>query len=213
MLPFALIVAGALGISVTTALEVVTAPYSAHVAAYPLNGTVHLLKVLAVSGFVAGIAGYVFSFRGRLGVVGSVAGGVLAVGTLAGAMPYSLVEASLDPSLAPARANAELEGIYVANPWIGGLASVALPVVLLGIVVFAVVVLRRRLFPAWAPAGSLAAIPAGIIATILGESAGLPLPHPPAWIFLGLAMYGLAGLARPAIVGREPSAVRRLRPG
>ncbi len=207
MLPFVLTAAGALGISITTALEVVTAPHSAHVVAFPINGAVHLVKVLAVAAFVTGMAAFAVGFRRRLGVIGSIAAAALAFATLVGVVPYTLAEVSLDPSLVPARANAELEAIYAANPWISGLASVALPVVVMAIVVFAVVVLRRRLFPAWAPAVSLAAIPVGIAATVLAESAGLPLPHPPAWIFLGTAAYGLAGVARPWIGGQERAPV------
>jgi hypothetical protein len=44
---------------------------------------------------------------------------------------------------------------------------------------------------------SLVAIPVGILAGVLGE-AGWAVPHPPAWIFLGLAAYGpaLAGAVR-----------------
>ncbi len=50
----ALLTGGALGIAVTTALEVVTAPYSPAVSAYAFNGVVHLLKVVAVVVFVVG---------------------------------------------------------------------------------------------------------------------------------------------------------------
>jgi hypothetical protein len=194
MLPFVLIAGGALGIALTTALEVLTAPYSAHVVAYPLNGAVHLVKVLAVAAFVAGMAGYLVRFRDRLGVIGSIAAGALAIGTFLGALPYNLAEASLDPSLTPAAANAQLEAIYAAQPWIGDVASVMLPVTVLAIMVFGIVALRRRLFSAWAPAISLAMIPIAIGALVLAEAVGLPLPHPPAWLFLGLAAYGLSGL-------------------
>ncbi|MGH2429106.1 MAG: hypothetical protein ACRDGV_09555 [Candidatus Limnocylindria bacterium] len=206
MLTFALIAGGALGIALTTALEVLTAPYSAHVVAYPLNGAFHLLKVIAVAAFVAGMAGYLVRFRDRLGVMGSIAAGALGIGTLFGALPYNLAEVSLDPSLTPVAANAQLEAIYAAQPWITEVASAMLPVVLLGIVVFGIVALRRRLFPAWAPVLSLAMIPVAIGAVILAETAGLPLPHPPAWLFLGLAGYGLSGLMHNGQSRRTPAA-------
>ncbi|MDQ3688804.1 MAG: hypothetical protein M3406_01960 [Chloroflexota bacterium] len=207
MLPSALIAAGALGIALTTSLEVVTAPYSAHVVAYPLNGAVHLVKVLAVAVFVAGIAGYLVQFRQRVGVAGSTAATALAVGTVLGGLPYNLAEASLDPALTPAAANERLEAIYAAHPWIAEVAGAMLPVVLLAIIVFGIVALRRRLFPAWAPAISLGMIPVAIGAVILAEGAGLPLPHPPAWLFLGVGSYGVAGLPLPsAYHGRPPDA-------
>ena len=210
MLAFALIAGGALGIAVTTALEVVTAPYSAHVVAYPLNGAVHLVKVLAIAAFVAGMAGFVVRLRERLGVIGSMAAVALAAGTVLGGLAYNLAEVSLDPALAPAAANDQLDAIYAAQPWITEVASAMLPVVLLALIVFGVVSLRRRLFPAWAPAVSLVMIPVAIGAAVLGEAAGLPLPHPPAWLFLGLASYGVAGLRLPGGSRARPPAAAAL---
>ena len=206
MLAFALIASGALGMALTTALEVITAPYSAHVVAYPLNGAVHIVKILAVAMFVAGLVGYLVQFRQLVGVAGSMAGAALAVGTVLGALPYNLAEVSLDPGLTPAAANEQLEAIYAAQPWIGEVAGAMLPVVLLAIIVFGIVALRRRLFPVWAPAMSLGMIPVAIGAVILAESAGLPLPHPPAWLFLGVASYGVAGLSLFSARRRRPPA-------
>jgi hypothetical protein len=188
----ALIAAGGLAVAVTTALEVVTAPYGEAVSAYPLNGVVHLVKVAALLAWALGMIVVVVQVRPRLGRIGAAAAAVLVAATLAAAVPYSLVEASLDPSLDPSVADARLNAWYDRNPWVGGLASVALPLILLGTITFAVVVLRRRVLPAWAPAASLAAIPVAIAAGVVGEVTGLPLPHPPAWLFLGLACYGLA---------------------
>ena len=207
MLPFILIASGGLGIAVTTALEVVTSPYSAHVSAFGLNGPVHLLKVVAIAVFVAGMSGLLLRFRSQLGVVGSLATGTLAIGTVVGALPYSLVEASLDPSGTPAQANVELEALYAAQPWISEASQIAMPILLLAIIVFGVVALRRSLFPAWAPVVSLVTIPLAIGVAILGGAAGLPLPHPPAWIFLGLSGYGLAMLSPEVTVrgARRPS--------
>lgn len=192
MFPRSLIAAGAIGIAATTAAEVLTAPYSAHVVAYPLNPAVHLLKVAAILVFAGGMLTFVARNRPELGVVGSVAGGALVIATLAAALPYSVVEATLDGSLTAAGANAELDAAYAAHPWIGDVAGMMLPVALLSIVAFGIVALRRRFVAVWAPIVSLAAIPVAIGAGVLGESLGLPLPHPPAWLFLGLAAYGMA---------------------
>jgi len=188
----ALLGGGALGIALTTALEVVTAPYSAAVSLYAINGVVHIVKVAAVVAFICGLVGFWVHLRDRLGLTGSIAVWALVVATLIGPVPYSLVEASLDPSLAPAAASAQLEAIYAANGWIGALATVALLLVLISIVTLAVVILRRGVLPAWAPILSLAAIPVALAAGVVAFSAGLPIPHPPAWIFLGLASYGPA---------------------
>lgn len=206
MLPSALIAAGALGIALTTSLEVLTAPYSAHVTAYPLNAPVHVIKVLAVAVFAAGLTGYVVRSRRRLGLMGSIAAAALAAGTVVGGLPYNLAEASLDPALTPAMANEQLEAIYARQPWIGEVAGALLPVTVLAIAIFGIVALRRRLFPKWAPAISLGMIPLAIAAVILAEGAGLPLPHPPAWLFLGLASYGVAGLALSRSSHPRPSA-------
>jgi len=123
-------------------------------------------------------------------------------------VPYSVAEATLDPGLSPQAADARLTAIHEAHPWIGVVASVALPVILVGIVVLAVVVLRHRLLPAWAPVVSLAAIPVAVLAGVLGD-AGWAVPHPPAWLFLGLAAYGpaLAQLSR-VTSSSEPSSTQ-----
>jgi hypothetical protein len=189
-----LITAGALGVAVTTALEVVTAPYSPAVSVYPLNGADHVGKLVAIVVLVAGWATWSADLRRRGERVAAGAVAVLAVATVAGAGPYSLVEAMLDPGLSPTAADARLTAIHESSPWIGAVASIALPVLLIALVTLAVVVLRHRLLPRWAPIASLAAIPVAVLAGVLGD-AGWPVPHPPAWIFLGLAAYGPA-LAR-----------------
>ena len=199
-----LITAGALGVAVTTALEVLTAPYSPVVRAYPLNGAVHAVKVATALLFVAGMLGLASTLRHEGARVGAVAAGTLAGATAAGAVPYSVAEASLDPRLDPAAANAALDEIYAAHTWIGTTASIALPLAVIGVVTLAVVVLRRRLLAPWAPIAALVAIPVGALAGVLGE-AGWALPHPPAWIFLGLAAYGPA--LSPTATARSRDAV------
>jgi hypothetical protein len=65
-------------------------------------------------------------------------------------------------------------------------------------------VLRRRALPRWAPVVSLLAIPVAVLAGVAGD-AGLPVPHPPAWLFLGLSAYGVALLRTSASrVARVP---------
>ena len=194
-----LLTTGALGIAGTTALEVVTAPYSSTVAAYSLNGPVHVAKVVSVVVLVVGLAGLVGFLRGARERLAAAAAGTLAVATMAGAVPYSVVEATLDPGFAPAAADARLEQIHLEQAWIGTTASIALPLVVLAVLVLAVAVLRRRVLPTWAPIASLTAVPVAVVAGVLGE-AGWVLPHPPAWLFLGVAAYGpaLARAAAPA---------------
>jgi hypothetical protein len=196
-----LVTAGALGVAVTTALEVVTAPYSPAVVAYPLNSAVHVGKVVAVAVLVVGLLAWAAHLRRHGARAAALVAGVLAIGTPVGAVPYSLAEASLDSSLTPAVADAELAALYERHAWIGVSASIALPVVVLGVVVLAVVVLRRRLVPAWAPIASLVALAVAVGAGVLA-GAGLAVPHPPAWVFLGLAGYGLATV-RAASAGAE----------
>ena len=193
--PATLVTAGALGVAATTALEVLTSPYSPAVAAYPLNGAVHLAKVAAVLILTAGLLLLAGRLRPRLGRVGAGAMAAVGLATL-GALPYSLAEATLDNGLTPDAANDRLEAIYADHVWIAGAGMVALPVILVGIVTLAVVALRRRAFPAWAPVVSLLAIPVAVLAGVAGD-AELPVPHPPTWLFLGLSAYGIA-LIRPS---------------
>ncbi len=199
-----LITAGGLGIAATTALEVVTAPYSPAVSAYPVNGAVHAVKVVAVLVLAIGLLRFAGGLRRRGERVAAGAAGGIAVAALLGAVPYSVVEATLSPGLSPAAADARLDEIYDEQVWIGTVASIALPLVLVALVTLAVVVLRHRLLPAWAPALSLAAIPVAVLAGVLG-GAGWAVPHPPAWIFLGLAAYGPALARRAVVPDRSPA--------
>jgi hypothetical protein len=200
-----LIAAGAVGVAVTTAGEVITAPYSPAVSAYHLNPVVHAAKVVAVVVLAAGLLGLVRVLADMGLRLGAAAAGTLAIATLVGAVPYSVVEATLDPDLAPAIADARLEQVHADQVWIGTTASVALPLTVLAVVVLAVAVIRRRVLPVSAPIASLAAIPVAVLAGVLGD-AGWVLPHPPAWLFLGLAAYGPA-LARAAAAPADRVAV------
>jgi hypothetical protein len=187
--PHRLLAAGALGIALTTAAEVLTAPYSAHVLLYELNPAVHATKVVAALAFVAGMLALAGRYRSTLGRVGVGAAVALAAGTAMGAIPYSVVETTLTPNLDHAQAEARLDAAYEAQlAWIGHLAMAGMLLLLLGLITLATVVLRRRLLPRWRPLLSLAALPLGVLAGVLGETTDLPVPHPPAWIFLCLGI-------------------------
>ncbi len=194
--PHRLIAIGALGIALTTAAEVLTAPYSAHVTLFGLNPAVHAVKVIAALLFVAGMLALAARCRTALGRVGVAAAVALAAGTTMGAIPYSVVETRLSPRLGAAEAAAWLDAAYEAHlAWIGHLASVGMLLILVGLVTLAAIVLRRRLLPRWRPVVSLVSIPLAVLAGVLGESAGLPVPHPPAWVFLCLGIAYAAPLA------------------
>lgn len=203
--PHRLIATGALGIALTTAAEVLTAPYSAHVTLFELNPAVHAVKVVAALVFVVGMLALATRGRTTLGRVGAGAAVALACGTAMGAVPYSVVETRIDPSLTPTDAAAWLDAAYEEQlAWVAYLAMAGMLLVLVGLVTLAVVVLRRGLLPRWRPALSLGAIPLAVLAGVLGETADLPVPHPPAWLFLGLMIaYGhplsstLHGSSRP----------------
>lgn len=184
-----LIAAGASGIAVTTAAEVLTASYSAHVVLYEINPAMHVIKVLAALVFVVGMLALAARHHKVLGRSGSAAAVALATGTAAGAIPYSLVEATMSPRTSPAEAAAYLDRAYEAElAWVGYLASAAMLLLFLGLVTLAVVGLRQRLLPRWRLLVGLAAIPLSVIAAVLGETTGLPVPHPPAWLFACLAL-------------------------
>jgi len=207
-----LVAAGAFGIALTTAAEVLTAPYSAHVVLYEVNPAVHAVKVLAALVFVTGMLALAARYRTTLGRAGVGAAVALAAGTTMGAIPYSVVETRLAPNLDHAEAAARLDAAYEAQlAWIGHLASVGMLLLLLGLVTLAVVVLRRRLLPRWRPLLSLAALPLGVLAGVLGEATNLPVPHPPAWMFLCLGIAYAAPLVA-YTYGRPPRSDRAMRP-
>lgn len=204
--PHRIIASGAFGIALTTAAEVLTAPYSVHVTVFELNPAVHVVKVAAAIVFVAGLLALVAHDRTALGRAGTGAVVALAVGTGLGAVPYSVVETGLDPGLSPAEASSWLDAAYADQlMWVGHLAAAGMLMLLVGLVTLAVVVLRRGLLPWWRPAVSLGAIPLAVLAGVLGEVADLPVPHPPAWIFLGIGI-AYSSRLRPATLGSERQA-------
>lgn len=203
--PHRLVTAGALGITLTTAAEVLTAPYSSHVEFFGLNPAVHVLKVLAAVGFVVGMLALANRHRAGLGRVGVGAARAVAVGTALGAVPYSVVEVWLGSDRDPAEAAAWLDAAYEAQlAWIAIAAVLGMLLILVGMISLAVVVLRRGLLPRWRPFTSLAAWPLAVAAAVLGEATSLPVPHPPTWLFLCLGIAYAAPLADGA--GRGPRA-------
>lgn len=203
--PHRLVAVGAVGIAVTTAAEVVTAPYSAHVTLFGLNPAVHVVKALTAVVFVVGMIVLAVHHRASLGRVGAGAASALALGTAIGVIPYSVLEITVDPSMSPAEAVAWLDAAYAGRlAWITPLAAAGMLLVLVGLVTLGTVVLRRRALPRWRPASSLAAIPLAVLAAVAGGATGLPVPHPPTWVFLGL---GIAYGARLRTVTRPGAAV------
>lgn len=182
---------GALAIAVTTSAELATSPYSSWVSAFGLNPAVHLGKAVGILCFAGGILVLGVRERSRLGRWGFGACGVLALGTVAGALPYTLVEVFLPTNVPPDRAERMLEETYTAQPWIGVVSNVVLPMIVLSIVTLAVVCLRRGLGPRWVPVLSVLVIPAAIAAVAAGNAYHFPVPHPPAWLFVGLSGYSL----------------------
>ncbi|QZY28923.1 hypothetical protein [Nocardioides coralli] len=182
----------------TTAAEVVTAPYGELRTLVELNPAVHVLKLVAVAVFVAGMLSMAARHGQALGRVGFLAAGAVAAGTAAGAGPYSAVEVLIGTDGGAAAVESRLEAAYSGwAAWVPPLAMVGLPLFLLGLVALAGVVLRHRLLPWWRPALSLAAIPVAVLGAMLG-GLGLPVPHPPTWLFLGIAVAYAAPLrARP----------------
>jgi hypothetical protein len=187
---------GALMIAGTTAAEVLTAPYSDAVIAYPLNPALHLVKVLGIFAFATGLIVLARAEQHLLGRWGLGAAVLLAVATVAGATPYSVIETTLPTNVTATVAEGQLEAIYADQPWIGIVAAVAAPLIVLSIGALGVVALRRRIGPRWVPVLSLASIPLAVGLAAIGENTGLAIPHPPTWIFLGLSGYALA-LGRP----------------
>lgn len=205
------VAAGALGIALTTAAEVWTAPYSAHVMIFGLNPAVHAVKIVAILVFAVGMLALALSRRQALGRVGVGGAGALAAGATAAALPYSVVETLLSPGLTPAQATAWLDTAYEGDlAWVGYLGMAGMLLTLGGLIALAVVVLGRRLLPRWRPLLSLAALPLGVLAGVLGETTGLPVPHPPAWLFLCIGIAYAAPLPTgsqrrsPATPGHRP---------
>ncbi|HUG13433.1 MAG TPA: hypothetical protein VMM78_00330 [Thermomicrobiales bacterium] len=196
------VLVGAVVGAVTTALELLVSPYNPHGTALSFNMPVHVAKYVGLVVLLLGLtAVYLRQHQqvGRLGLLGFL--GVF-FGLAFAAMPYNVIEFTMDPSLARQDASDYLDRTYDATPAFSILTSIGFLLILAGIVLFAIVTLRARILPRWTGWLSLASIPIGIILMVLGEMlyTGV-VPHPPAWLLLGFTGYGYTLLNAQADLG------------
>jgi hypothetical protein len=201
MIAAAVLAAGA------TAAELLTAPYNPTVSLYALDGPVHLVKYLAMLTLLVTLpAAYVAqrATAGRLGLVGLV---LLLLGLGLAGTPYNVQEMSLSPSLSVAEANAAWEQMMSEGVLLGIAGGLGFLGVIIGIVAFGIA--SRRAGGAFRRAGTISLVSLVVAIVHIFAMDALPsfIPHPPTWLVLGLAAYGIA-LWREAVRASAPAAGR-----
>ncbi len=194
------VVIGAVAMAVTTALELLVSPYNPYGSELWLNAPVHVAKYVAGIVLLLGLPGVYLRQRKRAGRIGFLGFLAFAFGLALAGMPYNVVEFSMDPSLSQREAAEFLERTWETSVVVPILGMIGFPLVLLGLILFGIATLRASLLPRWTAWLSLASILVGIASMFLGGIFPGLVPHPPAWLTLGLTGYGYALAAGKAAV-------------
>ncbi|HUQ78548.1 MAG TPA: hypothetical protein VM427_06730 [Patescibacteria group bacterium] len=186
----AAILAAALTAAAMTAAEIVTAPYNPQATLLGLDGPVHLIKYLAMVVLLVSLPAAFIVQRataGRLGFAGIV---LILFGLGAAGTPFNVLEMTLDPGQPVPALQATWDQL-TDTALLGALGGVGFLSFLIGIVAFALA--TRRAGGAARSVAAISLVGLGIAFARSLTLDALPgvIPHPPAWMLLGLAAYGV----------------------
>jgi hypothetical protein len=189
----AAIVTAAVTGAAMTAAEIVTAPYNPHATLLAWDGPVHLVKYLAMLTLLVSLpAAFVVqrATAGRLGFAGLV---LMLFGLGTAGTPYNVLEMTLDPSQPTSALRATFDQL-TSSGLLSATAGIGFLGVMVGIIAFALA--SRRAGGVVRSAASVSLIGLGVAFVTIFVIGALPgvIPHPPTWMLLGLAAYGVAVL-------------------
>lgn len=185
------IIAAAVVAAIITAAEIVTAPYNAQPVLVAWDAPAHLVKYLAMLALLVSLpAAFVVqrATAGRLGLAGLV---LILFGLGAAGTPFNVLEMTLDPSQPIPALRATWDEL-TGNPLLGGAAGIGFLGFIVGTVAFALA--SRRAGGPMRSAATVSLIGLGVAFVQSFVMDALPgvIPHPPTWMLLGLAAYGVA---------------------
>jgi hypothetical protein len=188
----AIVIAAVTGAAMTAA-EIVTAPYIPQATLLAWDGPVHLVRYLAMLALLVSLpAAFVIqrATAGRLGFAGLV---LILFGLGTAGTPYNVLEMTLDPSQ-PIPALRGTWDQLTNNALIVLIGRIGFPAVIVGIVCFALASRRAGGVLRTAATVSLIGLGATFVRGFLMAAVPGVIPHPPTWLLLGLAAYGVAVL-------------------
>lgn len=185
------IIVAAVVAAIITAAEIVTAPYNAQPVLVAWDAPAHLVKYLAMLALLVSLpAAFVVqrATAGRLGFAGLV---LILFGLGAAGTPFNVLEMTLDPSQPIPALRATWDEL-TGNPLLGGAAGIGFLGFIVGTVAFALA--SRRAGGPMRSAATVSLIGLGVAFVQSFVMDALPgvIPHPPTWMLLGLAAYGVA---------------------
>jgi hypothetical protein len=158
----------------------------------PLNGPVHVALFLNVLLVLLAWPVVLARQAGRIGILGPIGSACLYFGLALDDLTHSVVEMSVvpvlasDPSTRPLLADDSWAAVALMQSPYGVMMTLALPLVLVGLLAFSIATLRASALPKWPTLVHLAAavtLPLLIVYPPLGAVG-------PALIYLGMASYG-----------------------
>jgi hypothetical protein len=189
----AAIVTAAVTGAAMTAAEIVTAPYNPHATLLAWDGPVHLVKYLAMLTLLVSLpAAFVVqrASAGRLGFAGLV---LILFGLGTAGTPYNVLEMTLDPSQPIPALRATFDQL-TSSGLLGVTAGIGFLGVMVGIILFALASRRAGGVVRTAATVSLISLGVALLRVIAMDALPGVIPHPPTWMLLGLAAYGIAVL-------------------
>lgn len=186
--------------------ELWVSPYNPNDSHLSMNASIHMAKYATGVLLLMTLPAVYARRRERAGKLGFFSVFGLTFGLGLAAMPYTVLEFTMDPTLSQKAAAAYLEKLEMANMGIPTLGMTGFPLFMLGLIAFAIATIRAKVLPSWTGWLSLASFVVALIVDIVLQPAfPATMPHSPTYLMLGLLGYGYAlaaGLgARTAVVG------------
>ncbi len=201
---FAVFVGATVG-AVVTALELVTSPYNPYSSALWINPWLHMMKYVAMIVLILGLPAVFVRQREHAGILGFVSMLMVCLGIAFAGTPYNVMEWSLDPALSKEQAAATLDKLYSTTVIWGILGMPGFLSFLLGYLLLAIATLRAKVLPRWTAVFSLISFALGIASIFVGSALPGLVPHPPAWLLLGLTGYGLVLIRGTSAQATDPA--------
>lgn len=185
------IIAAAVLAAIITAAELVTAPYNPLATLIAWDAPLHLVKYLAMLTLLVSLpAAFVVqrATAGRLGFVGLV---LILFGLGAAGTPFNVLEMTLDPSQPIPALRATWDQL-TSNALLGMSGGIGFLGFIVGIIAFAVSSRRAGGRLRSAATASLIGLGVAFVQSFVMDALPGVVPHPPTWMLLGLAAYGVA---------------------
>lgn len=170
--------------------ELWVSPYNVYGSHLSMNAPLHMAKYATGVLLLLSLPAVYVRQHERAGKLGFFGIFGLAFGFGLAAMPYTVLESTMDPSMSQQAAAEYLMKLESMNMAIPVLGMTGFPLFMLGLLAFAVATIRAKVLPSWTGWLSLASFVVGLLVDIGMSAFEGVIPHSPTYLMLGLLGYG-----------------------